>query len=166
MGTETQGPLLSWIPFHLSFPLNLLHHHRHCLLSRESPSHLCSSLLAKMYFFLTFVLNATCDIKKENCAWSSLDKHSDLNLSANQRNLAAEFMLFTLGKSESENVSPIATPCTVAGQAPPSVRFFRQDYRSGLPCPPLGDLPVPRIEPVSPASQADSLWSEPPGKPF
>ena len=52
------------------------------------------------------MLNATHDIKKKNCAWSSLDKHSDLNLSANQRNLAAEFMLFTLGKSESENVSP------------------------------------------------------------
>ena len=29
------------------------------------------------------------------------------------------------------------TPCTVARQAPLSVGFFRQEYWSGLPCPPL-----------------------------
>ena len=34
---------------------------------------------------------------------------------------------------------------------------------SGLPCPPPGDLPNPGIEPRSPALQADSLPSEPPG---
>ena len=31
-------------------------------------------------------------------------------------------------------------PMTVARQAPLSVRFFRQGYWSGLPCPPPGDL--------------------------
>ena len=42
-----------------------------------------------------------------------------------------------------------------------------QEYSSGLPCPSLGDLPNPEIEPGSPASQAgDSLPSEPPGKPY
>ena len=38
--------------------------------------------------------------------------------------------------------------------------FFRQEYWSGLPFPPPGDLPNPEIEPASPASpalQADSL---------
>ena len=39
-------------------------------------------------------------------------------------------------------------------------------YWSGLPCPPPGDLPNPGIEPRSPALQADSLSSEPPGKPI
>ena len=34
----------------------------------------------------------------------------------------------------------------------------------GLPCPPPGDLPDPGIEPRSPALQADSLPSDPPGK--
>ena len=29
--------------------------------------------------------------------------------------------------------------------------FFRQEYWSGLPCPPSGELPDPGIEPVSPA---------------
>ena len=44
--------------------------------------------------------------------------------------------------------------------------FSRQEYWSGLPCPPPGDLPNPGIEPRSPALQVDSLLSEPPGKPM
>ena len=40
-----------------------------------------------------------------------------------------------------------------------------QGYRSGLPSPSPGNLPHPGIEPGSPALQADSLPSEPPGKP-
>ena len=43
--------------------------------------------------------------------------------------------------------------------------FVRQEYWSGLPCPSPGNLPKPGIEPRSPAPQADSLLSEPPGKP-
>ena len=43
--------------------------------------------------------------------------------------------------------------------------FSRQEYWSVLPCPSLWDLPDPGIEPGSPALQADSLLSEPPGKP-
>ena len=41
--------------------------------------------------------------------------------------------------------------------------FSRQEYWSGLPCPPPGDLPDPGIKPGSPAFQADSLPTEPPG---
>ena len=43
--------------------------------------------------------------------------------------------------------------------------FSRQEYWSGLLCPPSEDLPNPWIGPRSPALQADSLPSEPPGKP-
>ena len=46
--------------------------------------------------------------------------------------------------------------------------FSRQECWSGLPCPPLGDISDPEIEPgspVSPALQADSLPTEPTGKP-
>ena len=39
-------------------------------------------------------------------------------------------------------------PC----QAPLSVGFSRQEYCSGLPCPPLGDLPNPEIKTMSPTS--------------
>jgi len=42
----------------------------------------------------------------------------------------------------------------------------RQEYWSGLPFPSAGDLPHPGIEAGSPALQADSLPSEPPGKLF
>ena len=43
--------------------------------------------------------------------------------------------------------------------------FSRQEYWSGLPCPPPGDLPNLGIKPRSPTLQAGSLPSEPPGKP-
>ena len=56
-------------------------------------------------------------------------------------------------------------PWTAARQAPPWVGFSKQEYWSGLPCPPPGNLPNPGIEPRSPTLQADSLPSEPPGKP-
>ena len=49
-------------------------------------------------------------------------------------------------------------------KAPLSMEFSRQEYWSGLSCPALGDLPNPGIKPGSPALQADSLPSEPPGK--
>ena len=58
----------------------------------------------------------------------------------------------------------LATPWTVAHQAPLSMEFFRQEYWSGLPFPSPGDLPDPGIEPKSVALQTDSLPSEPPGK--
>ena len=58
-----------------------------------------------------------------------------------------------------------ATPWTVARQAPLSMGFSRQEYWSGLPFPSPGDLPNPGIKPGSPALQADTLSSEPPGKP-
>ena len=46
-------------------------------------------------------------------------------------------------------VQLFATPWTVAHQAPLSIRFSRQEYWSGLPCPPSGDLPNPGIKPKS-----------------
>ena len=45
------------------------------------------------------------------------------------------------------------------------MELSRQEYWSGLPCTSPGDFPNPGIEPRSPALQADSLLSEPPGKP-
>ena len=47
--------------------------------------------------------------------------------------------------------------------------FSRQEHWSGLLCLPLGDLPDPGIEPMSPAApalQVGSLPTEPPGKPM
>ena len=63
-------------------------------------------------------------------------------------------------------VSDSVIPWTVAHQAPLSTGFSWQEYWSGLPFAPPGDLPNPGIEPRSSVLQADSLPSEPPGKPF
>ena len=49
--------------------------------------------------------------------------------------------------------------------APLSVGLSRPEYLSGLPCPPPEDLPNPGIEPTSCALWANSVLSEPPGKP-
>ena len=54
-----------------------------------------------------------------------------------------------------------ATPWTVAYQAPQSMEFSRQEHWNGLPFPSPGDLPNPRLDPGSPALQADALLSEP-----
>ena len=51
-------------------------------------------------------------------------------------------------------VSDSMTPWTVALQAPLSMGFSRQEYWSGLPCPPPGDLPNPGVKPTSLMSPA------------
>ena len=56
---------------------------------------------------------------------------------------------------------------TVARQAPLPMGFFRQEYWSGLLCPPPRDLADPGIEPMPPESsvlQVNSLPAEPPRK--
>ena len=58
-----------------------------------------------------------------------------------------------------------ATPWTAAFQVPLSMGSSRQEYWSGSPFPSPGDLPNSGIEPGSPALQADTLPSKPPGKP-
>ena len=58
------------------------------------------------------------------------------------------------------HVQLFATLWTVVHEAPLSKGFSRQEYWSGLPCPPPGGLPDPEIEPaspVTPALQVDSL---------
>ena len=56
------------------------------------------------------------------------------------------------------------TPWTVANQASLSMGFSRQEYWSGVPCPPPGDLPDPGIESRSPALAGGFFTSKPPGK--
>ena len=61
-------------------------------------------------------------------------------------------------------VQLFVTPWTVAYQAPQFMEFSRQEYQSGLPFPSPWDLPDLGMESGSPALQADTLPSEPPGK--
>ena len=54
----------------------------------------------------------------------------------------------------------------IAHQVPLSMGFSRQEYWSGLPFPPLGDLSGPGIEPACPMFPSGRLFTpEPPGKP-
>ena len=63
-------------------------------------------------------------------------------------------------------LSDSVTSWTIAHEAPLFMGYPRQEYWSGLPFPPPGNLPDPGIELVFPALQADSLPSEPSGKHF
>ena len=57
-------------------------------------------------------------------------------------------------RAKSLQLCPTATLWTVACQALLSMGFSRQEYWSGLPCSPPGDLPNPGIEPISLTSPA------------
>ena len=67
------------------------------------------------------------------------------------------------------SVQLFATPWTVTYQAPLSLGFSRQEYWSGLPCPPPGDLPNAGTELVSLMSRAlagrffatNATWEDP-----
>ena len=64
------------------------------------------------------------------------------------------------------HVRLFAMLCTVAHQAPLSIEFSRQEYWSGLPFPPPGNLPNPGIEPTflaTPALAGRYFVTEPPG---
>ena len=57
-------------------------------------------------------------------------------------------------------------PMDCSPQAPLSMGFSTQEYRSGLPCPASGDLTKPGMEPKSPSLKVDSSLSEPQGNPM
>ena len=61
-------------------------------------------------------------------------------------------------------VQVFATPWAAAHQAPRSMEFFRQEYWSGFPFPPPGDLPNSGTESTSPALAGGFFTTEPPGK--
>ena len=73
-------------------------------------------------------------------------------------------------KKEKEKVESLSHMrlCDPMDPSPPGSAvpgFSRQERWTGLPFPSPGDLPDPGIEPRSPALQADTSPSEPPGKP-
>ena len=100
-------------------------------------------------------------------------------LSMTQRVSGAYSSLCTVRRSETafltfvavvvQLLSPVklfATPWTVACQASLSMGFSRQEYWSGLPFPPPGYLPDPRMKFMSPALAGGFFTTEPPEKPI
>ena len=63
--------------------------------------------------------------------------------------------------SHSVVANSFVTPWTVAQQSPPSVGFLRQEYWSGLPFPPPGDLSDPGIKPAYAALAGGFFTTEP-----
>ena len=76
--------------------------------------------------------------------------------------LLASFVVIVICSVMSDS---FRTPWTVVYQAPLSTGFSKQEYQSGLPCPPLGDHPHPGIELTSPTLAGRFFTTELPGKP-
>ena len=71
--------------------------------------------------------------------------------------------------SHSSHVQPLATLWTISCHAPLSMGFSRQEYWTGLPCPPPGNLPDPGLKPASsviPCIAGGFFTTEAPGKPM
>ena len=77
------------------------------------------------------------------------------------------FIVFICLLRLSSHVRLFETLWSLAHRVPVSMGFSRQEYWSGLPCPPPGELPDAGVKHVSLTSpQASSLPPTPPGKPL
>ena len=81
----------------------------------------------------------------------SLSSESPMEKVSVRRNRLANYKLLPCVLSCFSHAQFFMTPRTVAHQAPWSMEFSRQEYWSGLPFPPPGDLPDPGMKPRSPA---------------
>ena len=99
--------------------------------------------------------------------WSSLGQASSPDPSIWTQGCKIEFLHMSAwwGGLVTKSCLTLATPWTVACQAPLSMQSPRQGYWSGLLFPLVEDLSDTGIEPRFPALQVDSLLTESPGKP-
>ena len=104
-----------------------------------------SSILCKKNHGYSIALN--------NCSEKRSWRNTNFFFPTHKRNwLRLDLCLCVL--SHFSHVRLFSSLRTVACQAPLSMGFSRQEYWSGLPCPPPEDLPDPGIEPVSLTSPA------------
>ena len=101
----------------------------------------------------------------------SLERLRDLYLSMRHSHCPCSHCFQASQQSRKHNVCVFSrvwlfvTPWTAVCQALLSMRFFRQEYWSGLPFPPPQNLPDPGIEPTSLALAGGFFTTDPPGKP-
>ena len=72
-----------------------------------------------------------------------------MNKPSKNKHVVTENRVHACALSHFSRVPLCAAVWTAASQVPLSMRFSRQEYWSGVPCPPPGDLPHPGIEPAS-----------------
>ena len=119
--------------------------------------------LSALFFCLFVVGHRTGNLSSPTRHWTRV-----LSSESPNHCTAREFSEYACVLQPCSHVRLFATLWTVAHQVAPSMEFSRQEYWSGLPCSPLGDLPNPGIETESlmpPALQANSLPTESSGKP-
>ena len=92
------------------------------------PSHMKLVVFSKVYLRLKLKAKTKTQIKKLKVYKSCLPVKQDVRMLS--------------------HVQLFVTPWTEAIQAPLSMAFSRQEYWSGLPFPPPGDLPHPGIKPT------------------
>ena len=93
-------------------------------------------------------------------AWSlwSMGLHGRLSYQAQHSTHIHDVYMYACVLSHFSHVQLFAMLWTVAHQAPLCMGFSKQEYWSGLPFPPTGDLPDPGIEPASLASPTLVLY--------
>ena len=117
----------------------------------------------KRFFF--FVKTWFTGLSWQSSSWSSRRDHDVVSVQRltglGSRKRQCVNLSPKAGKNQSTNSRQsgrrnqlLVTPWTLAHQVPLSMGFSRQEYWSGLPCPPPGDLPNPGIEPTSLISPA------------
>ena len=139
--------------------INLCFQRRH----RQTKVYICTGKSLEDYIVILESSNTDSTVMIFCCAlWSflqliySLLKESDWQHVWGQPHACLCYVL--------SHVRLFVTSWTIDHQVPLSMELSRQEYWSGLPLPPPGDLPDPGIEsvsPLSPALQADSLSNEP-----
>ena len=108
-------------------------------ISAPSLQVMCRALLLKVAGVLTSIWHLTNQVSKNLCSvllWFHITYQMCL-------------YWWLLARCCFSHVQLFVAPRTVACQALLSMGFSRQEYWSGLPCPPPGDLPDPGIKPVS-----------------
>ena len=98
------------------------------------------------YFLLDLVHICTDGRRTEKSGFSTYEKLKYLNLNQGMGFSSLLNNTSCCVLSRFSSVQLIATPWTVALQVPLFMGFSRQEYWSGLPCPPPGDLPSSGIK--------------------
>ena len=101
--------------------------------------------------------------KSFSCVWLFATPWIEFHVILQARIVEWVDFLFFRGSSQPRGQTQVS--CTAGGFFSSWATREAQEYCSGLPCPPPGDLPNPGVKPRSPALQEDSLPTELSGKP-